>query len=219
MKTSVFLILAASLFSASGCSPLRSSPLDEKHQWELTLQEVQTNLDDIRHDVNCYQTEIQILEGRIKHYENALASLKQQDLEKQHLKIEQLVQQFNALEKKWGAFEKTQANDSKELQELLSHSHEVTAALVQFKNRLEELEQDILSQNRRFDELAKLKGNIESIAKNLGSESHKTYKVRPGDSLEKIARSHKVAVERIKKLNHLDQDLIVVGQELKIPND
>jgi LysM repeat protein len=81
------------------------------------------------------------------------------------------------------------------------------------------LEQDILSQNRRFDELAKLKGNIETIAKSLGNESYKTYKVRPGDSLEKIARSHKVAVERIKKFNHLEKDLIGVGQELKIPND
>ena len=43
------------------------------------------------------------------------------------------------------------------------------------------------------------------------------YKVKPGDSLEKIARTHKISVEKIKKLNGLDQDLIVVGQELKIP--
>jgi len=53
------------------CSPLKSSPNDEKHQLELTLHELQTNFDDVRHDLNCFQTEMQILDGRIKYYENA----------------------------------------------------------------------------------------------------------------------------------------------------
>ncbi len=207
------------LLANSGCSPLRSSPHDEKHQWELTLHEVQTNLDDIRHDVNCYQTEIQILDGRIKHYENALASLKQQDLEKQQAKIDQLSQQIHALEKKWTMVEKAQNTDAKDVEQLLSHANETTAALSQLKSRLQELEQDLLSQNRRFDELAKIKDHLETIAKGMGGESFKTYKVRSGDSLEKIARAHHTLVEKIKKVNRLDQDLIVVGQELKIPNE
>lgn len=218
-KLSRLIVCAAVLFCFEGCSPLRSSPHDEKHQWELTLHEVQTNLDDLRHDINCYQTEIQILDGRIKYYENALTQLKQQDLEKQQSKIDQLSQQLHALEKKWGSLDKAQESGTQEMQQLLSHANETTAALSQFKERIQELEQEILSQNRRFDEVAKLKGHIETIAKNSRCESFKTYKVRPGDSLEKIARAHKTAVERIKKLNNLDQDLIVVGQELKIPND
>lgn len=217
-----WLLCGAPLLILASCSPLRSSPEDEKHQLELTLHEVQTNLDDLRHDINCFQTEIQILDGRIKYYENALATLKQQDLEKQQAKIDLLVQQIQQLEKKWTALEKNQTGEGKELQELLSHANETTSALAQFKDRIQELEQDILSQNRRFDDVAKLKGNIETLAKGLrasNGESYKIYKVRPGDSLEKIARAHKTAVERIKKLNNLEQDLIVVGQELKIPND
>lgn len=220
MKASIlYCVSILALLANSGCSPLRSSPHDEKHQWELTLHEVQTNLDDIRHDVNCYQTEIQILDGRIKHYENALASLKQQDLEKQQIKIDQLSQQIHSLEKKWASLEKAQTADAKDLEQLLSHANETTAALSQFKSRVQELEQDILSQNRRFDDLGKIKDQLETIAKGMGGESFKTYKVRSGDSLEKIARAHRTAVEKIKKLNHLDQDLIVVGQELKIPNE
>ena len=100
---------------------------------------------------------------------------------------------------------------------LASHANETTAALIQFKNRINDLENDISSQNRRFDELSKLKGRIESLAKI--SAPFKLYKVRAGDSLEKIARAHKTGVDRIKKLNNLNQDLIVVGQELKIPNE
>ncbi len=222
MRTCGILAGIAILWTASSCSPLRSSPLDERHQWELTLHEVQTNLDDLRHDINCFQTEIQILDGRIKYYENALASLKQQDLEKHQVKIDQLAQQIHALEKKWTSLDKNREGDAGEIQQLLSHANETTAALSQFKDRIQELEQDILSQNRRFDEIAKLRGNIETIAKGIRNSadiSYKVYKVKPGDSLEKIAKAHKTAVERIKKANGLEQDLIVVGQELKIPNE
>lgn len=210
---------AAILGATTACSPLRSSPNDEKHQLELTLHEVQTNLDDLRHDTNCFQTELQILDGRIKYYENTLASLKQNDLEKHQARIEQISTQLQLLEKKWASLDKNQQGDGKELHELASHANETTAALAQFKDRIGELEQEIFSQNRRFDELAKLKGNIETLAKGLRIESFKLYKVKAGDSLEKIARLHKTSVEQIKKMNNLDQDLIVVGQELKIPNE
>lgn len=210
---------AASLLIIQACSPLKSSPNDEKHQLELTLHEVQTNLDDLRHDINCFQTELQILDGRIKYYENTLASLKQNDLEKHQARIEQISQQIQTLEKKWTSLDRTQQGDTKDLRDLSSQANETIAALSQFKDRIGELEQEIFSQNRRFDELAKLKGNIENLAKGLRGESFKIYKVRAGDSLEKIARAHKTGVDQIKKLNGLDQDLIVVGQELKIPNE
>jgi chromosome segregation ATPase len=212
-KQCALVAALAALFSS--CSPLRSSPNDEKHQLELTLHEVQTNIDDVRHDINCFQTELQILDGRIKYYENTLAHLKQHDLERHQAKLDQLGQQIQALEKKWASFETTQASDTSHLRELTSHANETTASLTQFKERIDELEKEILSQNRRFDELARLKGRIENLAK----DTYKIYTVRSGDTLEKIARAHKTSVEQIKKLNSLDQDLIVVGQELKLPSD
>ena len=79
------------------------------------------------------------------------------------------------------------------------------------------MEQDLQQQNRRFDEIAKLKNHIEGVAKQFPPSDEKAHKVRPGDSLEKIARLYKTSVERIKKANGLEQDLIVVGQELRIP--
>jgi LysM repeat protein len=201
------IILSSSLLLLNSCSPLKSSPHDEKYQLELTLHEVQTNLDELKHEIHCFKTEFQIIDGRIKSYENAIANMK-------HQGIDQLTQQMQVLEKKWAALEKTASQDSKELTQLLTHANETTAALSQFKDRIQELEETILHQNRKFDDLSKLKGNIESLT--LG---YKAYRVKSGDSLEKIARSHKIPVDKIKKANHLDQDLIVVGQELKIPNE
>lgn len=200
-----------------GCSPLRTSPHDERYQWELTIHEVQTNLDDLRHDTNCFQTEIQILDGRIKCFENSLASLKQQEIEKQQVRIDQITCQLHLLEKKWISFEKKQEMGKEGFDQLSTHANETTLALTQFKNRIEELEREIISQNRRLEVLAKLKGNIETLAKSLKNETVKIYKVRPGDSLEKIAKSHKTDVSTLKQLNQLTQDLIVVDQELKVP--
>ncbi len=203
-------------FSASACSPLKTSPHDEKHQWEIKLHQVQTELDDLRHDTNCFQTELQILDGRIKYYENALASLKQHDLEKQRDKLDALAQDLSSLEKKWNAFELSQEGAQNRWRQTASHANETTLALSQFKSRIQELEQEILSQNRRFEELAKIKGSIETLVKSFKTP-YKIYRVCPGDTLEKIANAHHTKVEKIKKLNDLAKDLIVVDQELKIP--
>src|SRR5690606_32410827 len=106
----------------------------------------------------------------------------------------------------------------RELQSLSLLSQEITAALSQFKGRLVEIEEEISLQNWKFDELAKVKANIEAIAKKHHLE-YKVYRVCQADSLEKIARQHKTTVEKIKKLNDLQQDFIVAGQALKIPAD
>lgn len=215
MKDKVLFLFLVS-YALSGCSPLKSSPNSEKHQMELTLHEVQTNLDDLRHNINCFQTELQILDGRIKSYENALASLKQQDLDKQQTKMDALNSQVQILEKKWRSLEKDQQEGEKQRKSLSLQADETLAALAQFKDRIAELEQELHVQNSRFEEVAKLKGNIESLVKEVAG-NFKIYKVRAGDSLERIARAHKTSVEKIKQSNRLDEDLIVIGQELKIP--
>lgn len=212
-------LLYLSLVTLAGCSPLTSSPYDGKYQLELTLHEVQTNLDDLRHDLNSFRTELQIVEGRIKHYEDALVIVKSQDLEKQQAKIDQLASDIQLLEKKWSAAEKSRLIDSSELRQLATFAKEAHVALVQFKDRIAEMEQDVISGQRRFDEIGKLKGNIDTLARAMRANEQKSYRVRPGDSLEKIAKSNKTTVEKIKKLNALDHDLIVVGQELKLPSE
>jgi LysM repeat protein len=162
------------------------------------IREMQTRVDDLRHAFNCSQTELQILEGRIKAYEHALASFKQQDWEKWQEKLEQLHMQQHALEKKVTQFSRVYEQAEEERQKLMFHANETSCALTQFKNRIVELEKELQMRGRT-------------------NADEKVHKVRPGDTLEKIARLHKTTVEHLKKLNRLDQDLIVVGQELIIP--
>lgn len=210
----LLFVIVLTLFTS--CSPLRTSPHDERHQWELKLHEVQTNLNDLHHDINCFQTELQILDGRIKYDENALATIKQKDLEKQQAKLDHLSHQLQALERKCSSLEKSQGEGRENLEKLLSHAHETTLALSQYKERIRELEQSLHLQDRRFEELAKLKSSIEALVKSLQGH-YKIYRVRQGDTLKKIANVHQVRVEKLRSFNSLDSDLIFPGQELKIP--
>lgn len=173
----------------SACSPLASSPFEGKHQLELTLHEVQTNLDELRHDVSCFQTEIQILDARLR---------KSEHTQEGGTSLEQIARDLRSMEKKLTSIEKSRENSLQDLRDLTTHANETTLALTQLKKRLEELETDLLASHRTTD-------------------SSIPYTVKSGDSLEKIARAHKTTVDRIKKLNKMEQDMIVVGQRLKIP--
>jgi LysM repeat protein len=221
MKTKIFFLI---FFSFSliliGCSPLKSSPQEEKHQLELTLHEVQTNLDDLRHDINCFQTELQIIDGKIKHQDSTSTMLKKQFIEKQEINISLLSEKAVFLEKKFKIFEETLFNISKDITQLSNHANSTSHALTQYRDRINELEKDIISHNKKIAEFAKIKHSLKSLTQAL-EKSNKTnvYKVKSGDSLEKIAKENNISVNKIKKINNLDKDLIVIGQELEIINE
>ena len=48
--------------------------------------------------------------------------------------------------------------------------------------------------------------------------SKTNYKVKPGDTLSKIAKNNGTSVYKIKKINKLENDLIIVGQNLTLPD-
>jgi len=214
------LLPVGMLLCFSSCSPLKSSPKEEKHQMELTLHELQTNLDDLRHDVHCFQTDMQILDGKINHHENSLSGLKQGYLEKQEERTNELYKLFTEFDKKLALLQSSFHNEGKDIKQLTSHANETSSALAQYKDRINELEKQILSQNSKFEEIVKLKGTLETLAKAIQNDASrqqvKIYKVKAGDSLEKIARAHQISVEYLKRINNLEQDLIVVGQDLKV---
>src|SRR3990167_10501117 len=144
MKRFIFL----SLFSLiAGCSPLKTSPHDEKHQMELTLHEVQTNLDDLRHDIHCFKTELQIVDSRICQFESS----KLIEPDKIQAKLDHLSQQIQNLEKKWISTEKTRESKEKELN---LYANETTAALIQCKSRTDDLEKVLTHNQKRFEEIA-----------------------------------------------------------------
>lgn len=124
--------------------------------------------------------------------------------------------QVSSLEKKLSGVEKS-------LEKLTADLRAVTTHLNQTVSQLETLENNLVHYDDKFSELSKLKGTLTSISKAMQPPQPvldgKTYRVKAGDSLEKIARLHRTTVQALRKLNQLSSDKIVVGQQLQVGDE
>ena len=211
--------IAGVCFLMVSCSPIKSTSKDERLQLELTLHEVQTNLDDLRQDLNSFKTDLQIVDSKIGNQENQLEGVKQKQTTQTLAMIDTLSDRIKELEAKMAEGVKSRQAEISDIEKLSFHAKETNASLVQYKEKLIELESKVIAQNKRFDEVKKLKETLDAVALSLklSNEGFFSYKVKAGDSLEKIAKINNLSVEQLKKINNLDQDLIMIGQELKIP--
>jgi LysM repeat protein len=123
------------------------------------------------------------------------------------------------LEKKVSHLEKTLEKAAADLRTLSTSANQAL-------NKIQVLEQDLSSHEKRLEEVSKLKGTLTSISKAISQKPNsdapantKSYRVKAGDSLEKIARAHHTSADLIKKINNISNDKIIVGQELRIPDD
>lgn len=62
-------------------------------------------------------------------------------------------------------------------------------------------------------------GKILNIPKASMSTSTNTYTVKAGDTLWNIAKRYNTTVEKLMDLNNLSTDLIMIGQQLTVPNN
>lgn len=210
---SIILCLSCVL---TGCSGVTSSR-EERHKTELTLHKMRTEIEDLKHDLNTSDIELHILEGKLIDQEETLGTLKEHLVESQTGKIEGLEQLFHSFNKKITALEKKQEEILSDLRQLGMHANETTTALSQYKDKICEMEKIILSQNKKFEEIAKLKKTLETFSQELDKQELLSYTVKEGDSLQKISKTYAVTVEDLKKVNRLKDDLIISGQTLLIP--
>jgi LysM repeat protein len=178
------------------------------------LDEFRIELDDLKHALKTTQVDLGLLDERLKKQDNSLSQTQGKDMSSLSL----LTLQTNALEKKVASLEKILEKAANDLRAL-------NTASTQTLSKVQEIEQNLLSHDKRLDEVAKLKGTLTNISKAIHERtsaempsSTKSYRVKAGDSLEKIARNHHTSVEVIQKINKLPSDKIVVGQELRLPD-
>ncbi len=202
---------AAVILLTSSCTSL-NSPKEEKHKTELTLHKIRTEVEDLKHDLNTSDIELHILEGKLIDQEETIAFLKDQLIDQQNIKYEEMKQALSIFNKKLLSFEKKHEEILSDLKQLAQHANETTSALSQYKDKISEVEKNVYTQNKKFDEISKVKKNLESM--NIETTS---YVIKEGDSLQKISKHFNISVEEIKKANHLKDDLIFSGQSITIP--
>ncbi len=205
--------LLLSLIFLTGCG-FTSSSKGDKHQMELSLHKVRTEVEDIKHELNTYEIEHHVIEGKLIDQEQTIASLKTQVAELKSGKLDSFVQELQNLEKKLQQVSKKQDKIVTDIRQLSSHANDTTTALSQYKDKIAQFEKAIQAQNLQLQEISKIREGINKLAQ---AETEKTYIVKGGDSLEKIARDNHTTVDELKRINKMTTDLIVIDQLINLP--
>jgi LysM repeat protein len=179
------------------------------------VDELRIELDDIKSALHSTQVELGLLDERIKKQPRIPTPTLSKDTAPASTQVV-------ALERKISQVEKTLTKTSNDLRTL-------STTIQQALSKIQTIETHLTSQEERLGEVAKLKGTLTSISKAIGQQRPgaevtttsigQPYRVKAGDSLEKIAREKKVTVDALRKMNQLTQDKIFVGQNLRIPEN
>ncbi len=213
LKLAAFLITFSSLEAAPKRYP--------DDQTGTALREMRSTLDDLRHEVSNHEVEIKVYDEKIHNLETIIDSLRQQSSDTTQAHKEALKDSSATLEMKLNSLETTTKGLVADLKQFKNHANETASTLAQYKQKISDLEKILEIQNQNLDSLqAALKSltGVLQVKNNVPlSSTDKTYRVAPGDSLEKIARKHQTTIANIKELNGLTHDRIIVGQNLKVP--
>lgn len=187
------------------------------------IQEIRDSIDDLRHEMRNHESEIRTYEDKLSNQENIIDALREQITKSSNSQQDQLKNQSASLEMKVNQLETATKGLSADLRQFKTHANETTTALHQITQRMAQLEKVTEVQNQNLDNLqAALRSmmdalDIKSSPDKISDANGKNYKVKAGDSLEKIARANGTTIKAIKELNNLANDRIVVGQTLKMP--
>ena len=206
-------------------SPKRNSPAAEDNQ--TIIRQLRTTLSELKNTLNNHESEIRMFDNRLHNQEAIIDHSHQELTDNIQSQQETSKASVSNLEYKTDALDTTLKSIISDMRQMKTQSNEFVAILGQHKQKLAEFEKLMDAQNQHMKNLEIALSSMMEVMQAQGvteknynaGDSLKEYKVQPGDSLEKIARVHKVSVQAIRDLNKLskDKDRIFAGQTLKIP--
>lgn len=158
--------------------------------------DLRDTVESLRHQVANHESEIRVFEERFKSQEEI---------------IDALSAQFK------DSVKTVKANSTTSNQDL-------NQQLADSKKRIANLEKSLEIQTKNLDNMQKaLTSLIEAIQGKEPSattaNSSKVYRVKSGDSLEKIAKQNHTTIKKLKELNNLTSDQIIIGQKIELPDE
>lgn len=230
------LIASVGIFSSM---QLTAAPkrYDYAEDTNTALREVRAGIDDLKHEVSNHENEIRTFESKLTNQEATLDSLRQHIMDATQINKELVRNSSNNLETKLNSFEPKIVNLDNlikglvaDMKQLRTHANDVSTSFERYEQRISNLERIIEVQNRNIANMEKALTSIASAFEvktapvtserskdNLVVSSDKIYRVKPGDSLEKIAKANGTTIKAIKELNQISNDRIFVGQKLQLP--
>lgn len=161
---------------------------------------------DIQYELQNLQSELQMVFARMETQENLIATLRQE--------IESTLNitkgQSSGLSGKFTDMDTASKALSKDIISLRDHFNQTI-------QQVDKLSKDVERHSKNIKQLEiAMKAIIEACAPEK-EISIAGYKVKSGDSLEKIAKEHSTTPKKIKELNNLKNDNIFAGQNLVLP--
>ncbi len=195
-----------------GCTTITSTSKQEKERIEVSMHKIRTDLEELKHDLNTHQMELHILEGKLTQQDDQMNHLQSNTFQEYTSSIHSSEERLLLLEKKLDKIERKQSEIIQDLKHYEDFSKDIHIALVDYKNKFTEIDKCLKHQLLAIKEIQLVKQDLSSLL-----NIQEKYIVKSGDSLEKISRKYQVSIDMLRKANHLNSDLIVVGQELVIP--
>jgi hypothetical protein len=181
----------------------------------LQYQEVKIQLNEFEYKLNGHQTEIDILHEKYHALEQSLAPLKK---EIEFSKNEGNKERSPNSEKRFATLEKNQETFIQDLKLLRDSMGDLSKTIALTQSKLSDLDiqhtQDMKSLKSSLNSMIALLQKGESSPQEENSQT--VYTVKPGDSLGKISIEQKIDLKKLKEINHLTSDRIVIGQKLKL---
>jgi LysM repeat protein len=204
-------------------TPVRTPQPTEEMQ--SAMRQVRSTFSEIKNELNNHEVEIRAFENRLHTQETMMETIREQLTNSVETQNELSKTQIVHLECRTNTLDETLKALVTDMRQMRGQSNELVTITTQYKLKLAEFEKLMEAQNRHMKSLeTALNAMMEVLQAKSTSEkgfraeeSPGTYKVQSGDSLEKIARLHKVSVQAIRDLNSLNNDRIVIGQTLIVP--
>lgn len=161
---------------------------------DSAINDLRMEIADLKHALHGTEVEVKLLEERMEGAEGSIDNARES----------------TDLNRKIAILEKNLDKLASELRALTHTSTQTTAVLSSYR-------QQIAAIDSKLDEISKLRSTLTELSRSASPVEAVSYQVKPGDSLEKIARKYQVSVDTLKRENNLSSDKIVVGQQLAIP--
>ena len=152
-------------FFLSSCTSSNSLQKSEKYQTEMTLHKTRADVEEAKHDLHTLKMELSILEGKIVNQEDQMTQIKKDTFDQHHAKLENSIAQILRLEKKLTQLETKQEEISSQLQKIAQTTLEMSKALAQGKEKLNELEKSFQNESKPLFEIAKKNSCQDEISK------------------------------------------------------
>ncbi len=198
---------------AQAAPPAGYAPLPE------TIQKISSNIGELRQRAHNIEVEVSQVEHRFDNLELIVNGLRNQMEDFAKVYKDQADVAKVTLESRIGNLEHTSTRVFSDLQLVKNHVNDFSGVISQYKQQLQVLEQNSKLQNQNIENLqTALKVLTEALRVGEDQEiAPNEYKVKAGDSLEKIAQTHGTTVKAIKELNDLTSDRIRINLKLKLP--